>query len=275
MTVGTKGKEYELLVHRKVSAAVTGLNNIGVEPATAGFGSFGADLELNLFGYKLGIEIKLDNKAQMGGGSYNYTNAKTLDKSKFYQSDRTHIDEIMEEKFQDMLEQKKSPLRKLLTHAKNNEKPVVAAKVSGLPLTVRQQFWEKNIKNEGYLRPLNMKTLVPLDFMLDHYDKKGIQYIQIGGSGFFYLKNNPLDLPIPKLTSQLYVEFRLGPAGSKRTNYPLGGGKTVSFDTVTANYRVQGRLNGCSKSSYDLERAEDVVKLFGTLDPAFVKKKLK
>lgn len=260
MTVGKKGVEYENKVVKIVGSQMGQLKNVTLSESTAGFGSFGADLNFTVFGKPLGVEVKLDKYAQMGGGSFNYDE----DKDNFYPSDRTELDPLLEQQYIKILETKKTSLIKLINYAKNNEIPILASKISGLPINVTETFWANNIRARGLLVPLNAKVSAPMDFMYDHYEKKGVYYIQIGGSGLFYMKKNPLKLPIPKLVTNLNVELRLGRSGGRDQLLKIGR-KTVNKKVIGANFRVQGRLSGCAPSPYTLDNPDDILYLFGQI----------
>ena len=90
--------------------------------------------------------------------------------------------------------------------------------------------------------------------------EKKCYYIQIGGAGLFYLKSNPLNLPIPQLTIPMAIELRLGRAGSKPD-------KQLGVDVASGNIRAQGRLDSKSKikSPYSLDKSGDFLKLFGNV----------
>ena len=108
------------------------------------------------------------------------------------------------------------------------------------------------------LGKINKNTKTGVGFIVKHYNKKGVYYIQIGGSGLFYMGKNPLKLPVPELKADIQIEMRLG----------YGGGK-LSFPTDpptparSAGLRLIGRLLTRGKSPYSLDNEEDVKKLFG------------
>jgi len=261
MTIGTKGVEYEHKVVTAVNKRIGELKGITLAESTAGYGSFGADLDFTVFGKQLGVEVKLDRYAQMGGGSFNYDE----DTEEFSVSGRTQLDPLLEAQYIKILKTKKTALTRLLNFARNNEISILASKISGLPLNVTETFWANRIRAGGYLVPLNAKVQAPMDFMYDHYEKKGVFYIQIGGAGLYYMKKNPLNLPIPKLVTNLNVELRLGRSGGRDQPLKIGK-KTVNKKVIGANIRVQGRLSGCSPSPYSLDRPDDFIFLFGQLN---------
>lgn len=114
------------------------------------------------------------------------------------------------------------------------------------------------LKKKGLLAKINKNVKTSANFIIKHYNKKGVYYINIGGSGLFYMGKNPLKLPVPELKAEIQIEMRLG----------YGGGK-LFFPTDpptparSAGLRIQGRLLSKGKSPYSLDKEEDIRKLFG------------
>jgi len=268
MTVGKGGEEYEKKVMVVLNRNIKKLPKLKIKELPAGFASNLPDLVLLYDDTEIRVEIKMDIDAQMGGGSYNY-DKKT---GKFYASEKTVIDSGIHEMIMKTLKGKKTALDKLLLYAKKNAPKVLSESINGLPLTAPRELWDE-LRDEAFLRPLNGKIEVGVDFLHDHYAKKKCYYIQIGGYGLFYLKENPLNLPIPQLNTAMNLELRLGAAGSKMN-------QTLKIKVASGNMRVQGRLKkqGATKSPYSLENGDQFVKLFGSLtnaDLERLKKKMK
>ena len=255
MTVGAGGVEYENEVLRALKPQIKLLPNIEIKQgtSTAAYASMEPDLQLVIFGRSFNIEIKQDDGAQMGGGSFNY-DMKT---KRFFLSDKTKMDKIVEQKIIEVLNDKRVDLQKALDYAKKNERSLLSKDIKGLPLRASKDVWEQMVKLK-FLVPLNGKVATDMDFLYDHYEHKNCFYIQIGGAGLFYLKRNPLNLPIPQLKSKFVVELRLGRAGSSFV-------AMYKTDVASGNMRAQGRLGGANKSSYSLDTRNDFTQLFGTL----------
>lgn len=257
MSVGSGGVEYENKVLRAIKPQITKIKGLKLKEgaSTAAFAATEPDLVLLFNKYQINIEIKQDNKAQMGGGSYNYD----MKIKKFSLSAKTVIDPAIDEKLKEVLETKSKDLDKLLNHVKKNDAKLLVEGVKGLPLKATKTMWEK-LTSEKFLVPLNAKMQVPYAFLHDHYAKKKCYYIQIGGAGLFYLKKNPLNLPIPQLKLPMAIELRLGRAGSKMD-------KTLGTETASGNIRAQGRLDSKTKisSPYSLDKPGDFLKLFGNV----------
>jgi hypothetical protein len=258
MTVGKGGEEYEKKVMAVLNRNIKKLPKLKIKELPAGFASNLPDLVLLYGDTEIRVEIKMDIEAQMGGGSYNY-DKKT---GKFFASEKTVVDPGIHDMIMDILNSKKAALDKLLLYAKKNAPRLLAESIKGLPLTAPRKLWDA-LRDKSYLRPLNGKIEVGVDFLHDHYAKKKCYYIQIGGYGLFYLKENPLNLPVPQLNTAMNLELRLGAAGSKMN-------QTLKMKVASGNMRVQGRLKkqGASKSPYSLENGDQFVRLFGSLTNA-------
>lgn len=264
MTVGAGGVEYENKVLRTIKPQIQKIKGLKLKEgsSTAAFAATEPDLVLFMDGVQINIEIKQDSKAQMGGGSYNYD----MKSKKFNLSAKTVIDPSIDKKLKEVLSEKSKDLDKLLNHVKKNDAKLLTENVKGLPLKATKSMWEE-LTGEGFLVPLNAKMQVPYSFLHDHYAKKNCYYIQIGGAGLFYLKSNPLNLPVPQLKLPMAIELRLGRAGSKPD-------KTLGVDVASGNIRAQGRLDSKSKvtSPYSLDKSGDFLKLFGNISNSDLKK---
>ena len=249
-TVGQRGLKYELKVFNTVkSANIEGLN-VGDKP-TAGFSNQGAgDLEASYNGKPFNIEIKLSTKEQMGGGSFRYD----------YVTKQFTPAKHMEPEDLDLLlsacREKSISLDRYIEAARILEPVEYHKNISGVPIKVSKDA-RNELKSRGFLRDINKNIKTGINFITNHYNRKGVYYIQIGGSGLFYMGMNPINLPIPELKAEIQIEMRLG----------FGGGK-LSFPTDpptparSAGLRVQGRLLTRGKSPYTLDNVEDVKKLF-------------
>jgi hypothetical protein len=256
MSVGSGGVAYENKVLSVIKPEISVLPNITIKQgtSTAAYASMEPDLQLVLFNRPFNIEIKKDDGAQMGGGSFNY-DIKT---KTFFMSDKTHMDKVVEQKIINVLNAKSKDLEKALDFAKQNEMSLLSKDIKGLPLRASKDVWEQMVKAR-LLVPLNGKVETDIDFLYDHYEHKNCFYIQIGKAGFFYLKSNPLNLPIPQLKSKFVVELRLARSGSSYV-------AMYKTNIASGNMRAQGRLGGANKSNYSLDQAGDLTKLFGTLN---------
>lgn len=260
MAVGSGGLDYENKVLAAIKSKI-GSTPYKIKPSTAGFSAAEVDLILLYGSDQIPVEIKMDKKAQMGGGSYNF-DIKT---GKFSMSGKTVMDPGIASKIIEVLEDKKSDLIKLLDYAKKESPVSLSQNINGLPLKTTKAVWEAMTKNR-LLVPLNAKIEVPTSFLYDHYKKKGCYYIQIGGAGLYYLHSNPLNLPVPQLKATMQIELRLARAGSTLDS-------KLKVNVASGNIRAQGRLNGKSvvSSPYSLDNANDFLEVFGNVSEADIK----
>ena len=254
MAAGSGGLEYEKQVLRAINSQL-GSTPYKIKPSTAGFSAHEVDLILLYGKHQIAIEIKMSKADQMGGGSYNYN----MSTGKFSLSSKTVIDPSINETILEALESKKNDINKALKYAKSESPTTLAQNITGLPLRTTKDVWESMTKNR-YLVPLNAKIDVPTSFIYNHYKKKGCYYIQIGGSGLYYLHSNPLKLPIPQLKVTMQIELRLARAGSTMDS-------KLKVKVASGNIRAQGRLNGKSltASPYDLQKPDHFLKVFGNV----------
>ena len=86
--------------------------------------------------------------------------------------------------------------------------------------------------------PINTRAL------WDYYATKKTYYIQVGGYGLYYMKENPANLPVPQFNPKLRIRIRVKRGGSRPIdNYRF----TTALQVVTKP----------KKSPYDLDN--DVV----------------
>jgi hypothetical protein len=250
-TVGEAGLAYERKVHAAMKAAKVPNLNAGDRPG-AGFSNQGAgDIEASYNGKPFNVEIKLSAKDQMGGGSFRYQ----MDGQNF-----TPVKEMDPEDLELLMGAAKEKANDIDNYIKAARKidPIQYHKnISGIPLKISVEG-RAELKKRRLLAAINKNVKTSANFIIRHYNKKGVYYINIGGAGLFYMGSNPLKLPVPELVAEIQVEMRLG----------FGGGK-LSFPTDpptparSAGLRLQGRLLTKGKSPYSLDNVDDVKKLFG------------
>ncbi|NJO64138.1 MAG: hypothetical protein HC836_39980 [Richelia sp. RM2_1_2] len=248
------GLEYEQRVWTalKIAAsAVDGLEVYGNAPSTAGFDNTSPDIVMLFNDQEMFIEVKKDDRAQTGGTSVRY-NAVTGEATIVADVDDKDFVKIVD----DIIASKKPDLDAFIAFIKQQEPQDYHSKITGFAMSVTKDAWTKAQK-AGLLLPLNVKIVKDTSFIAAHYQRKGINYMQIGGSGLFYLKNNPLNLPIPKLEGVVTVEMRPARSGSRL--------RTVNGNTISVsggNIRLQGRLKFTATSPYTLDDPQSVIELF-------------
>ena len=249
-TVGSSGLAYEHKVYDAMKKAnIPGLNP-GDKPG-AGFSNVGSgDIEAAYNGKPFNIEIKFSANDQMGGSSFRYDMvSKSFIPAK----------EMDPEDLELLLDAAKNRIKDIdayIKKAKEHEPKEFHKNITGIPLKISKKTREV-LKKEGFLKRINQNTKTDASFIVKHYNKKNVFYIQIGGAGLFYLGKNPLNLPVPPLKGEIRVEMRLGYSGGK-LSFPTD----PKTEARTANLRLQGRLVTKGKSPYSLDNAESIKKLF-------------
>ena len=258
-TVGAKGLAYELKVHTAMKTAKVPTLNSGEIPGR-GFSNQGAgDIEASYKGNPFNIEIKASSNDQMGGGSFRYDMASGLftpvpDKKtgvvKFDPDDLELMIKVAKEK--------SSAINDYINAARKTEPVEFTKHISGVPIKVSYAARDE-LKAKGLTNKIATNIKMTTRFIVNHYNKKGVYYIQVGGAGLFYMGKNPLKLDVPELTGEIQVEMGLR----------FGGGK-LFFNTEpertparSAGLRLQGRLKTKGKSNYSLDNVNDIEKLFG------------
>ena len=258
-TVGARGLAYEREVHKVVkSAKVSGLL-AGGRPAP-GFSNQGAgDLEATYKGNPFYVEVKLSANEQMGGGSFRYDMATGIftpvpDKK----TGEVKFDPDDLELMLKTAKTKASAINDYIKAARKTEPREFTKHISGVPIKVSYAARDE-LKAKGLTNKIATNIKMTARFIINHYNKKGVYYIQVGGAGLFYMGKNPFNLDVPALDGEIQVEMGLR----------FGGGK-LFFNTEpertparSAGLRLQGRLKTKGKSKYSLDKVEDVEKLFG------------
>lgn len=252
-SVSKYGVEYELKVYNAIrNSRVDGLS-LGGKP-TAGFSNVGVDIEAFYKGEPFNIEIKSSIKDQMGGGSFSYD----MHTKKF-----TPVGEFDPDNLEILLKSANEKIVAINNYIKAARKkdPIEFHKdISGIPIKVSKSARDE-LKKEGYLKEINSNIFVDIDFIINHYNKKGVYYINIGGAGLFWMGENPLGLPVPQLEGKIQVEMRLGYGGAK-----LFFNADPQIPARSASLRLQARILTKIKSDYTLDDPRSIRELFDKLN---------
>jgi hypothetical protein len=260
MAKATGGLEYEAKVLDAVKKTIPKFQKYmtitDLDIGTAGFSNVGVDLEVNIYGKPFHVEIKKDTAAQMGGTSVGI-NLKT---GEMVLAKPDAADADLKELFFAAAQLKMKDFKNIVKYFRQNSPPELVSKIKDyIPFgAVTKEVWEQAQK-EGLLKKLSADIPVKdVNWVANHYNRKGVYYIQIGGAGLFYLNSNPLKLPIPKFETPINIELRLGRGGSS-----LRKVKGVAYYMMGCTYRVQGRLQEKKiKSPLTLDDPDDVAKIF-------------
>jgi hypothetical protein len=197
-----------------------------------------ADIKIN--GAIYNVEVKLNDHAQMGGGSMGWQPDRG-----FFPTGKPAAQEAVQP-IVDMMNQDDNGLaasiQALVGYLNKKGGRKATKQVTGFPMSgYTIEAWTA-ASAAGLLKPLNRSIESDVSFIFNHYAKKGTFYIQIGGHGLFYMADNPAGLPIPQLHGRVVLELRAARPGSK--GKPIGG---------SAQIRVQARLSSVGKSPATLD----------------------
>ena len=226
-----QGFEYE----NEVIEALKEAGCCGSITEGAGASASDADADFIVDGVRHLVEIKKDSFAQMGGTSARYINQE-------FEIASDAVDQDTQQMIVDVLGTKTEAIDSLLGEIGATQ----------FPTSCTKHQWD-DAKRRGLLKPINAKVSRGTSFIIDHYYKKGINYIQIGGAGLFYLGDNPANLPIPKLEGEINIELRAGRSGSKVNANGVA--------MVGGGLRAQGRLRFKGTSPYTLDNPQSIKQL--------------
>jgi len=251
-----KGVSYE----KVVSAALRDSGLARYQKRSASFNPYLPDLNFVVNGRKYGLEVKLDAYAQMGGSSVKYDpDAGSIKKAlQLANFDPLSDDDSMSDLVLMAVETKLLQINDLLSfliHYPSNTG--VNQYIRGFPLVASRNAWQA-AKRKGLLLPINKTITYDSSYIINHYRKKNVHYIQIGGLGAFYLAENPANLPIPQLSGTANIEIRAG-AGGSRT---MRGSKE---QIISATIRVPGRLAFKGKSPYSFDNVKSIETMIGNI----------
>jgi len=263
--VGSGGLAYEAKVRKIVAKAIKSDQKLKkthtLKPDSAGgYANNVVDMYMTVIvppDQDVAFEIKMDKNAQMGGPSVRIN--KGGDKYSFSKSAEALEDDV-KLMIIEAIDSKEKQIRKYIKRMKKEE-PIELHKANGdyeVPFKTTKESWAV-LQKEGLMKPINTKVNYNSKFIHDWYAKKKCYYIQIGGSGLFYMKENPLNLPIPQLTADIEIRIRLTRSGS-------GGNK--KYPTLrSSQLRCIAGLKAKGKSKYSLDNVKDAAYLFDVMTP--------
>lgn len=255
-SVGSGGLEYEAKVRKVVEKAIkdTDLDlkkTHTLKPDNSGgFDNSVVDMYMTVIippKQEVPIEIKMNKNAQMGGPSVKIN--KGGNEYSFSKAGAA-----LEQDVQDMIitavKSKEKDIRKYIKRMKQEE-PLDLHASNGdyeVPFKTTKETWGV-LQKEGMLKPINTIVNYNTKFIHDWYAKKKCYYIQVGGIGLFYMKKNPLNLPIPQLKADIEIYIRLTRSGS---------GGTKAYPTQrSSQIRCIAKLKAKGKSKYTLDNLDD------------------
>jgi hypothetical protein len=263
MTYNIGGLQYENSIVNSIRQILSRFDNrvnfVNINFETAGFSNVGIDLELMVNNNHFNLEIKQNKKAQMGETSIRY-NPLTDDA------------EIVNEEIVDFaaklfylnaVRSKKDDILAILNFLKQHEPKEFHNKLPDcFPLAgITREAWN-SAKKLGLLKALSSTVrFEDTSIIANAYNLKKIYYIQLGGSGLFYLNENPYNLPIPKFEGAIQIEFRL-----KRNGGDMRKIDDKVHKILSAGYICAGRLLTNIKSPLSFDNPEDAFKILSYID---------
>jgi len=208
------GIKYEKLIRKAIKES--GVKGVSVEFSEGGFSS-GTDLVLTIKGKNINIELKLNRKAQFGsfmvkqeGDKYIYTSGISGLQQSLPDLHEEIQNQLKSEKYKkavkEYINKGRSLAQKLGVYFKYNED-------TNTLKTTKQVF--EQLATDGYLKKTNLTirkdskgNLLNEDLINTLYNNKDVYYIEIGGKGLYYLKENKDNLNIPKLEGNTSLVIR-------------------------------------------------------------------
>ena len=210
--------------------------------------STSVDADININGALYNVEIKSSPRAQMGGGTFSYDGKNTFAPTKENDGSTEEITDLIKQALLD----NKADIDEMLFFLKNQKPQDVQNRIVGFPLVSTHTAWHlAQTKN----KLVNLKVSANINWIRNFYTKKGVDYIQIGGAGLFYLSDNPANLPIPQLDGEVDLEIRTAANGARPRKY---GKNKLTYLVAGGFLRVQARLRTSSSSPYSLDNPQSI-----------------
>ena len=238
----TGGIDYEDKVFQTLEEATRAMCGVTVlRGASHTFSNQGHDLTLQVGSRQHGVEVKMDIEAQMGSTSLHY-----CANSHEFTVVRSDLDPHLVALMRIALGEKVEAFERLFDFLRSETPTQFHQRtVGGFPMTVHRSAWAR-ASGSGLLRPTYVMVDHDASLIEHHYAVKGVHYMQIGGSGLFYLGDNPLDLPVPRLQGAIRVEIRPAPSGSRYD-------RAQRTKVVAVSLRATARLQCPLTSPYTLD----------------------
>lgn len=247
------GLKYEKDIIKTLITASNRISNLKVldQDQRGGFDNTTPDITVLVNNELVHIEVKKNNKAQFGGTSIRYS---------VYTDEISYPNLILDTKSASLAEtlirERAKCFQDFIDFVKRCKPVSYHETIDGFPCACAKESWTA-ARRAGLLIPLNSVIRQDISFIARHYAAKGVDYIQIGKSGLFYLNDNKLNLPISKLDGEIDVEIRSGRSGSRERQW-----EGYHIKTVGGGIRMQARLKFSPRSDYSLDNVDDVCELF-------------
>ena len=206
----------------------------------AGSNSKGFDVEFEAGDQKINVEIKASN-AQYSSITANFD----LDTQEFSFSQNTLFNDLIKNE----LESVKKSISKYAKEAGAKSWPAKISKEKYKELGSSGKNIQKNITKTFEISP---------ELIVDLYNKKNINYINIEGKGLYYLKQDIYSLGVPKFNPKATATIRIVPPGTSKKG----------IKTTTTRIFPKIDYKSLKKSSFDLSDSNSVIELFKNVSSA-------
>lgn len=222
------------------------------EPSLGCFNAHEPDLKLIVGGTPFNFEIK-GKRAQMGESSFRLN----PDTDRFDPTKPEFDPEVSDLIDRDALQPLRPGFERAIDFIRTVGPTEYHKDIQNFPISVTKDAWGK-ARSKNLVQGLYKNISYNCSLIEQHYNRKfgGTYYIQIQKRGLFYMGDNPLDLPVPRLEGDINIEVRLKRSGS-RIHQQLG--EKVTFVSIVA----VGRLKSSIISPHSLDRPESIKTLFG------------
>ena len=206
----------------------------------AGSNSKGFDVEFEAGNQKINVEIKAAN-AQYSSITANFD----LDSQEFSFSQDTLFNDLIKNELE-------SVKKNISEYAKEAGSKTWPAKIS------KEKYKELGSSGKNIQKNITKTFEISPELIIDLYNKKNINYINIEGKGLYYLKQDIYNLGVPKFNPKATATIRIVPPGTSKKG----------IKTTTTRIFPKIDYKSLKKSSFDLSDSNSVVKLFKNISPA-------
>lgn len=228
MTIGINGLKYEISVRKNLQTLIEQSSvPLRILDDSGGFSRNRVDLYLQntktdtIFPF----EIKMNKNAQMGGPSIRMTEDNQI----IFTEQGNSLSSSTKEQISSSITQKIDHLKIFFEKTQQLVPNTLRQNKLSVPFYTTKEAWQK-LQKSGFLKSLNINIESNQKFIFDWYHNKQCYYMQIGKSGLFYLKDNPLNISVPRLNSTVNIGIRMSRSGSGTKEHPTK--RRVEFRSI-------------------------------------------
>ena len=201
------------------------------------------DIQFEVAGNALDIEAKLESAQYSSiNGTYDFNSKK------FNFAKKTKISPDLQNTLNKII---KKATPKLSEYQKKAKELGAELETSGslIPIEVFNELKSLDIQKE-----ITTKEVVDQSVIEELYNNKGVYYMQIKGKGLYYIGENPLGLPVPKLEGDVDLTFRVA-----RSKKDKNGNIRPLLRFLPSKITLKNK-----KSDHNIETAQGINKLLET-----------